>query len=244
MVGSTLECTYYTPAPGEDQWMLVNGTPASCTQLGLHHLLKDLPPVDLVVSGPNFGRNATTIYNLSSGTVGGALEAALCRKKAIAISFASKDQQSSEIIAAAARISVRLIEKLCRKWGHGVELYNINVPMTDNVEACKVLYTQALPSSWISGSLYQETKTNGLVNGLSKGHINGGSNEQQGILKLPVASTHKYFKWAPQLSDISRCVEESPPGTDAWAVNNGSIRYEKCYYSRKWLINLLAVLPL
>ncbi|MCJ1427857.1 hypothetical protein MMC29_005763 [Sticta canariensis] len=223
MVGSTLECSYYTPAPGEDQWMLVNGTPASCTQLGLHHLFKDLPPIDLVVSGPNFGRNATTIYNLSSGTVGGALEAALCRKKAIAISFASKDQQSSEVIAATARISVRLIEKLCHKWGQDVELYNINVPMTANVEACKILYTQALPSSWISGSLYQETKTNGLINGLSNGHINGSSNEQQGSLKAPLASAHKYFKWAPQLSDISRCVEESPPGTDAWALSNGSI---------------------
>ena len=226
MVGSTLECSYYTPAPGDDQWMLVNGTPASCTQLGLHHLLKDLPPVDLVVSGPNFGRNATTIYNLSSGTVGGALEAALCRKKAIAISFASKDQQSSEVIAAAARISVRLIEKLCRKWGQGVELYNINVPMMANVEACKILYTQALPSSWISGSLYQETTTNGLINALSKGTVNAGSDEQQGSLKAPLASECKYFEWAPQLSDISRCVEESPPGTDAWAVSNGSIRYE------------------
>lgn len=232
MVGSTLECSYYTPAPGADQWMLVNGTPASCTQLGLHHLLKDLPPVDLVVSGPNFGRNATTIYNLSSGTVGGALEAALCGKKAIAISFASKDQQSSEIIAAAARISVRLIEKLGRKWGQGVELYNINVPMMANVEACKILYTQALPSSWISGSLYQETKTNGLISGLSKPHGNSSSNDQPGSLK-PLTSTPKYFKWAPQLSDISRCVEESPPGTDAWAVNHGSIRYEKCSHPRQ-----------
>lgn len=227
MVGSTLECSSYTPAPGADQWTLVNGTPASCTQLGLHHLLKDLPPVDLVVSGPNFGRNATTIYNLSSGTVGGALEAALCRKKAIAISFASKDQQSSEVIAAAARISVRLIEKLCRKWGHGVELYNINVPMTANVETCKILYTQALPSSWISGSLYQETKTNGLTNGHAKGH------EQPGSLKGPRPSMHKTFEWAPQLSDISRCVAESPPGTDAWAVNNGSIRYERCDHLRQ-----------
>ena len=98
--------------------------------------------------------------------------------------------------------------------------------MTANVEACEILYTQALPSSWISGSLYQETKTNGLINGLSNGHINGSSNEQQGSLKAPLASAHKYFKWAPQLSDISRCVEESPPGTDAWALSNGSIRYE------------------
>lgn len=268
IVESVLECSYYTPAPGSQEWVLVSGTPASCTQLGLHHLFQDLPPIDLVVSGPNWGRNATTIYNLSSGTVGGALEAALCRKKAIAISFASKDDQPSEVIAAAARIAVRLIERLYRKWGQGVELYNINVPMIPEVETCKILYTQALQSSWITGSLYKELGTNGHVNGgingnlrerttgdskcsqnsgdqrddpkkahgqVANGHVNGNTNgnpesysgphSEPGGLMKPAIVKRKFFKWAPQLADIARCVEESPPGTDAWAVKNGAIRY-------------------
>lgn len=241
-MGSTLECSYYSPAPGDQEWVLVSGTPASCTQLGLHNLFQHLPPIDLVVSGPNFGRNATTIYNLSSGTVGGALEAALCRKKAIAISFASKDRQAPEVIDAAARISVRLIEKLYRKWGAGVELYNINVPMIPSVEASRILYTHALPSSWTSGCLYQELKTHGHINGsgIEDGfngnvdghidrHINNDpeANKHQDGLKKPLTSKRKYFKWAPQLSDIARCVEESPPDTDAWAVKHGAIRYGK-----------------
>jgi tubulin--tyrosine ligase len=44
--------------------------------------------VDLVLSGPNFGRNTTAIFALSSGTIGGALEGAVCGKKAIALSYA------------------------------------------------------------------------------------------------------------------------------------------------------------
>lgn len=268
--------------------MLVTGTPASCTQLGLYHLFQDVPPPDLVISGPNFGRNATTIYNLSSGTVGGALEAALCQKKAVALSFASKDKQSPAVIAAAARHSVKLIESLYHNWGSGVELYNINVPMIPDVEDHGILYTQALRSSWSTGSLYQELDmrrqsngvshetsvnegrcnghpqddqamkgyTNGVIEGGSivngtngvieegstgngaNGIIEGGSivnGESKGaVVDVPGPNSRsnghgsprrRYFKWAPQLSDIARSVEKSPPGTDAWAIKNGYTRY-------------------
>ena len=66
------------------EWVRATCSPAGCVQLGLFHLFQDREPVDLVISGPNHGRNATAIFNLCSGTVGGAMEAALCRKKAIA----------------------------------------------------------------------------------------------------------------------------------------------------------------
>lgn len=280
IVGSTLECSYYTPAPGDNEWVLVTGTPASCTQLGLYHLFQDRPPPDLVISGPNFGRNATTIYNLSSGTVGGALEAALCQKKAIALSFASKDKQPPSVIAAAVRHSIKLIENLYDNWGREVELYNINVPMIPDVEDNDIFYTQALRSFWSSGCLYQERSINGQsngfshddavingsvskvsqdsratdrqinelsrddqassrhMNGVSQNHhvTNGDANEsakdaQELVLaenrlgSNPTRSQSRFFKWAPQLSDIARFVEKSPPGTDAWAIMNGFTRY-------------------
>lgn len=281
IVGSTLECSYYTPAPGDHEWVLVTGTPASCTQLGLYHLFQDRPPPDLVISGPNFGRNATTIYNLSSGTVGGALEAALCQKKAIALSFASKDKQPPTVIAAAVRHSVKLIENLYNNWGSEVELYSINVPMIPDVEGNDIIYTQALQSSWSSGCLYQESSMNGQSNGFphddtivmngsssrssrdnpatngqinelsrddqaSNGQTNGVSQdrhitngdtnepfrEAQGLAlaenrlgSSPIGSRSRFFKWAPQLSDIARFIEKSPPGTDAWAITNGFTRY-------------------
>lgn len=221
-MGATLECSYESPAFGEPEWVLVSGPPASCTQLGLFHLFQDLPPVDLVVSGPNFGRNATTIYNLSSGTVGGALEAALCRKKAIALSFASKESHSSDIVDGASRLSVRLIEKLYRDWDDRVELYNINVPMVSNVENRKILYTEALTSRWTSGSLYHEIIINGVHEGEST-KVKDSNGIRDGFVKT--ASRTRSFQWAPQLSDISRCVDESPPGTDAWAIKNSFTRY-------------------
>lgn len=254
IVGATIECSYSAPAPGEQEWVLISGAPASCTQLGLFHLFQDLLPADLVVSGPNFGRNATTIYNLSSGTVGGALEAALCKKKAIALSFASKGVQPLNTIEAASRISVKLIENLYHNWGSGVELYNINVPMAVDVEEHQILYTEALRSRWSSGSLYQERLTNAcheeveskghtevMTNGHTEVMTNGYRHEDSPNLEkagghrdsskeLAVSRT-RFFKWAPELSDITRCVNESPRGTDAWALENRFIRYERCCFS-------------
>ncbi|KAL1846799.1 putative tubulin--tyrosine ligase pby1 [Paecilomyces lecythidis] len=141
----------------DQEWAVIStGTPASCTQLGLYNLFPDRDPVDLVISGPNHGRNASTIYNLSSGTVGGALEAATCGKRGIALSFGSKEEQDIEVIRAASRLSVRVIEHLCRHWDDRVELYNLNIPMRLDVESRPVRYTRALPNYWTKASLYAE----------------------------------------------------------------------------------------
>lgn len=146
-----------------NEWVVVqNGTPASCTQLGLYNLFPDRPPIDLVISGPNHGRNASTIYNLSSGTVGGALEAVFCGKRGIAISFGSKDPQTAEVVAAAARLAVRLVGHLYRHWDERVELYNINIPMRADVESRPVLYTRTLPYYWSRGCLYAEVGAGGM----------------------------------------------------------------------------------
>jgi 5'-nucleotidase len=62
----------------------VEGSPADCVLAGLHEILKDGPP-DIVISGVNRGHNVAedTLY---SGTVGGALEAALHGVPAVALS--------------------------------------------------------------------------------------------------------------------------------------------------------------
>ena len=52
----------------------VDGTPADCAMVGLRHIVKD-DPVDLVVSGLNFGQNLG-VRVVSSGTVGAAIAAA------------------------------------------------------------------------------------------------------------------------------------------------------------------------
>jgi len=60
------------------------GSPADCVLAGLHDVLKGRPP-DLVLSGVNRGNNAGE-NALYSGTVGGAMEAALQGLPAIALS--------------------------------------------------------------------------------------------------------------------------------------------------------------
>ncbi|PGH17934.1 5'/3'-nucleotidase SurE [Helicocarpus griseus UAMH5409] len=207
-------------------WVLVaNGTPAACTQLGIYCLFPERPPVDLVVSGPNHGRNASTIYTLASGTVGGALEAVTCGKKSIALSFASKEKQPVEIIQAAARLSVKLIEHIASHWpAEGVELYNINVPMRLDVEDRPIVYTRTLPNTWSKCSLYGEVDARTIEpdnNDVGdKDRHEGSAPTERGGQQEPRT---RHFKWAPELSDIQRSVECSQVGTDAYTVMNGCI---------------------
>lgn len=219
---------FQSPNPDDDWVVITNGTPASCAQLGLYSLFNERAPVDLVISGPNHGRNASTIYNLSSGTVGGALEAVFCGKRGIAISFGSKDPQTDDVIAAAARLAVRLVAHLCEVWDERVELYNINVPMRVDVEDRPVLYTRTLPYYWNRGCLYAEVGKK-LVNGHSETNgVNGvhdETHETNGVNGL-AKPKKRQFKWHADLSDMKKTLEESEVGTDAHTVLNGSTRYE------------------
>lgn len=219
--------------------MIRNGTPASCAQLGLYNLFSERAPIDLVISGPNHGRNASTIYNLSSGTVGGALEAVFCGKRGIAISFGSKDPQTDDVIAAAARLAVRVVRHLFENWDDRVELYNINVPMILDVEERPVIYTRTLPYYWNRGCLYAEEgtgkKANG-VNGVNGVHVNGETNGVNGVHvngetngtavngHVPASTRQRQFKWSADLSDMKKTLQESEVGTDAHTVLNGSTR--------------------
>ena len=69
--------TYTRPKnDGGEEWILIDGTPATCVQIGLYHYFQEKGPIDLIISGPNYGRNSTTVFALSSGTLGAALEGA------------------------------------------------------------------------------------------------------------------------------------------------------------------------
>ena len=218
-----------------NEWVVItNGTPASCVQLALFNLFppnSPKGPIDLIISGPNHGRNASTIYNLSSGTVGGALEAATCGKRGIAISFGSKDPQPAETIGAAARLAVRVVEYLARNWDERVELYNLNIPMREDVEGRPVRYTKALPYYWARGYLYSEISADenghgheGLCNGESKKLVNGTTNGT-GPSQPASGLKKRSFKWAAELSDMKKALQASEEGTDAHTVLNGCTRY-------------------
>ena len=79
--------------------------------------------MDLVISGPNYGRNSTSLFSLSSGTIGGAMEAAVCGKRGIALSFAFYSREHDpNLIAGASRHAVKVIEHLYNTWAEHVDL--------------------------------------------------------------------------------------------------------------------------
>ncbi|KAK1776749.1 survival protein sure-like phosphatase/nucleotidase [Copromyces sp. CBS 386.78] len=228
--------TYHRPStvPGTEEWILVDGTPASCVQIGLYHFFQDRGPVDLVVSGPNYGRNTTAVFALSSGTLGGALEAAVCRRRAIALSYAFFNRNHDpSIIAKASRQSVRVIEALWKQWPSdgSVDLYSVNVPLLEGLEEGKVLYTPMLQNYWGAGSCFQEVE--GSVDGEEEDEERireggeAGRAETDGGEQIGKRDgkgglhTHKHFKWSPRFTDVYKSVEEAEPGNDGWAVKEG-----------------------
>ena len=269
LIGSTVKATYISPFPkfedevapvnnnsvlninntnGEqpkrqrdEEWVVImDGTPASCVQLGIYNLFQERGPIDLVVSGPNHGRNASTIYNLSSGTVGGALEAATCGKKAIALSYASKEEQAKDTIDAASRLSVKLVEHLHNNWAKGVDIYNVNVPMRADIELRPIFYASASENHWTEGSLYRELDPSSKESNGSRDRTNRDRNNSRdyhsskpGLFSRlwdsspPERSKNgrdRYFRWAPDLSDIHRGMELSQDGTDARTLQDGCVR--------------------
>ena len=225
--------THARPArdPAVEEWVLVDGTPASCVQIGLYHLFAARGPVDLVLSGPNYGRNTTAVFALSSGTLGGALEAAICRRRAVALSYAflSRDHDAA-VVAAASRHAVRVVEALARAWpaDGSVDVYSVNVPLVADVAARPTLWTPMLQNYWDEGSCFAEV--DGSVDGADedeeriRGAEPGGEPAAEADGR-PAALEHKHFKWAPRFTDVYRSVDLAPPGNDGWAVREGYTRY-------------------
>jgi tubulin--tyrosine ligase len=151
--------THNSPLPPdstEEEWVLVDSTPASCVQIGLYHYFSSRGPIDLVISGPNYGRNSTAVFSLSSGTIGGAMEAAVCGMKSIALSYAFFDRNhDAKIIAGASELSAKLVQHLWDNWDANTHLYTVNVPLVENVGDHKILWTNMLQNKWKSGSCFQ-----------------------------------------------------------------------------------------
>lgn len=116
---------------GQHRWA-AEGSPADCVLAGLHDILPQAP--DLVLSGVNRGNNAgeNVMY---SGTIGGAMEAALQGVKAIAMSqfFGPENAGLDDPFESAAAHGVRVIRALLDHAGWGADedyslFYNVNFP--------------------------------------------------------------------------------------------------------------------
>ncbi|RSH93391.1 hypothetical protein EHS25_007747 [Saitozyma podzolica] len=144
------------------EWILLSGTPATCANIGLHHIYPG--QIDLVISGPNHGRNSSTAFTLSSGTIGATLSAALSvpipgppghpsspslhetHIPCIAVSYgpilgsAATHHTTPKTLALANDAAVEACQRLWGDWGREpegglVQVYSINVPLDEDVLA-------------------------------------------------------------------------------------------------------------
>ncbi|KAI9022616.1 survival protein sure-like phosphatase/nucleotidase [Hyaloraphidium curvatum] len=182
------------PADGKPDrwWTCLEGTPAACVNIGLHHLWPD--EIDLVLSGPNFGRNSSNAMTLNSGTVGAAIDAVLCGVRAVALSFAFYGRDfPEEWTRSAVDSAVGIVGRLWDNWPEDgkVDMFNVNIPLVPP------------PAPPIH------------VTHIHKGHY--------GSLYKPVPSTPGQpaaFKWAPTFHVPRR---EPEPGSDGHALQHRCI---------------------
>lgn len=133
------------------EWILIDGTPASCVNIGLHHLSTE--KFDLVISGPNLGRNTSAAYITSSGTVGAAMEAVIAgNMKSIAVSWAyfnGVKNVSGSLMEMAAKRSLQIIDHLYHNWDQRTDFYSVNVPLVENLSyETKAVYTSIWDNRW------------------------------------------------------------------------------------------------
>lgn len=145
-------------ALNHQEWCLVNSTPAACVDVGMHHLKKGDSDIDLVISGPNFGKNSGNLYILASGTVGAAMEAVTHGVKSIALSYEFRSlEHDFHIIKEASRISLEVIKYLYPKLqaSDDIDLFSINVPLVSSLKLgeTKIHYAPVLKNQW--GSIYE-----------------------------------------------------------------------------------------
>lgn len=268
MIGQSLTASYIypgeigTPYDGpsyeklkdskNDEWVLLDGTPASCANVGIHHLFKEKGPVDLVLSGPNFGRNSTALYIMSSGTIGAAMEGALCGVKSIGLSYAYDDRNHvPEQITEASRLSVELIKHLWNNWDAEAQLYSVNVPLTPSLgPSTRIFYTHILENTWKANfepwTDYEarhkgKDETMDIDDELAavatvgaqqshQEHTKGGEKPKEVLPKYELNSQGlarnkalTQFKWSPDFKAVRDSVKGSAEGNDGLVIDQGNI---------------------
>jgi 5'-nucleotidase len=190
----------------------VEGTPADAMILAFHALLEEKP--DLVVSGINRGANAgENIYY--SGTVGAAMEAAINRVPAVAISLAYRGKEFDfEPAAKFARVLAPLVIK--EGLPEGV-LLNVNVPQPWNGrvrftrQSSKITRNLLQPGTDPRGRryfwLHEQQITGGIEPDTDQAAIRDGVVSITPLVldHTDVASLNHLSHWAKLLEEICRC---------------------------------------
>lgn len=192
------------------EWCLLDGTPASCSNIGLYHLIDK--KFDLVISGPNVGRNTSAAYITSSGTVGAAMESVIAgNTRAVAVSWAYYDGKKIvdlDLMKLAATRSLNIIEHLCKNWDDKVDLYSINIPLAPSLSLdTKILYAPIWENRWTSVYTSAILKANNTTQEIEDG------TEAHSIT----------FDWSPQFKTTHSKHQDEDLMTDMSVIDSNMI---------------------
>lgn len=252
-------------------WASVEGSPACATRVGLGVLQPFGPDgIDLVISGPNLGRNTGRTFMLASGTIGAAVEAALVGNgvRAVALSFGYKRNLTDHTpadIDTACDLAARVILRLFAHWpsgsGGAVDLFSVNVPLAlADGRDTRVLMAHAVHED--VGSLYRRVPTE--EDASQQCTVPVSSSSVAVACPSEVSSPH-----AARLSDTSiaslvhsvevefhvdfqRAPTEAPNwhGSDLWAVQRGlvavtplSAALHECAHAHPHLADIAKLFP-
>ncbi|EIW86685.1 sure-like protein [Coniophora puteana RWD-64-598 SS2] len=220
------------------EWILLDGTPATCANIALHNLYPG--QIDLVISGPNFGRNSSAAFTLSSGTIGAAMSSALSGIRSIAVSYGNVLRPTpTNLFEPAHVLSGKIIQNLWEHWGEDpgglrngeVDLYNVNIPMIQKLldkDGLVVYWTNIWRNSYqrlfkpIPQSQPLATKPAIPPPGpdtLAKTE----STTNYGVDASSDSIGNLAFKFAPDIQQlITPAISTIPIGSDGWAIAQGA----------------------
>ncbi|PPQ88622.1 hypothetical protein CVT25_010197 [Psilocybe cyanescens] len=217
------------------EWVLLDGTPATCANVALHNLFKD--EIDLVISGPNLGRNTSSAFALSSGTIGAAMSSSLSKKRAIAISYGTVVHPTpTTYFEPAHDLGCRIINHLWNNWGEDdcglrqgeVDLYSVNIPLIKEIlseEGLKICWTRMWRNSY--GRLFKNISSSGIRSDDRSVKAPGPDSitDSQTQAFVPTSDDQHgdlLFKWAPEMKGlITPSLSSLPVGSDGWALHQG-----------------------
>ncbi|KAJ7615287.1 survival protein sure-like phosphatase/nucleotidase [Mycena polygramma] len=213
------------------EWILLDGTPATCANVGLHNIYPG--EIDLFVPGPNFGRNVPA-FALSSGTVGAALSASLSKTRSIAVSYGTVVHPTpSTYFRPADQLASEIILRLWNNWGADsgglrggeVDLYNVNIPLIEDLltgEGLKIIWTTMWRNSY--GRLFKAVPTATPGEAPESAGVAGPDALATGAREVSSTSTGNAlaFKFSPAMEGLIHPDESSlPVGSDGWAMFKG-----------------------
>lgn len=221
------------------EWVLLDGTPATCTNIALHNLYPGV--IDLVISGPNLGRNSSAAFAMSSGTIGAAMSSALSQIRSVAISYGTVLRPTpNELFEPADILSGRIIQYLWNNWGKDVggmrdgeiDMYNVNIPMIMELlspEGIDVYWTHMWRNSY--GQLFKAVSipdatstTRDVPNkgsDVAAGQYLAQQSELGGDASKDESAT-LVFKFSPDVQPlITPSIGSLPVGSDGWAIAKG-----------------------